>query len=308
MSLDMISTVDKIVHLARFLTQKLQREPSPEEIAAELQIPADAVRATIRLAREPLGLEDDEGGMDPFASLEGPIVSPLDVGRWFAPEDPEPRRVVVVAGPLQGYAGYALDDEGDTVRAALLVFGRPEIVALSTEDLAEAGPTHAGVRGWARQSFDRWVAAELVSYWERASNLGGSERHQAAVALRRELEDQVAPEIDAFAAAISDAMTSRADEAVEAMFSRHSEHWLRREEEASDLFSSLHTDDERWLKLDAAIASCARAAGIDHRAHCDATDGEEARKLRATLERWDEATSILEKARARTLRIRSRRA
>ena len=215
----MIAAVDKIIAQARFLTQKLRREPSDEEVAAELGLPAETVHAVHRIARGPLDLDDDAATL-PEALLRGElaIVSPLDVGRWFASKHPEPKSVVVVAGPLEGYAGDVVDDDGDTVRVALLLLGRPEIVEFSVEDLAPEAGTAVGVRRWARQSFERSIAAKLVMFWEEASQLEPAERYRAAAHLRRELEDRAAPEIDAFAAELSDAMTARPDEAVESAF------------------------------------------------------------------------------------------
>ena len=215
---------------------------------------------------------------------------------------------MAVAGPFEGYAGDVIDEDGETVRAALLLFGRPEILEFATVDLAEeAEPNEAGVRRWARQSFDRWIAAKLVSYWEGESDLSSSERYHGAMRLRRDLEDRLRPEIDAFTAEISHAIKSRPDEAVEVTFMRYSERWLRREEDASEVFVSLHTDDRRWLTLDSTVATCANAAGVPHRARAEATDGEEVRSLFATLEHWKEAASVLRTAHLRVLHSRARR-
>ncbi len=301
--------LDKILALARFLTHELRREPSAEEVAAELGIGAEVVDAVLHVARGRLDLDDPVASrLDALLDDAHTIVSPLDVGRWFARKDPERKGVVVVAGPLQGYAGDVVDEDADTVRMALLLFGRPEIVELSAADLeAEPGAAREGVRRWARQSCERSIAAKLVMFWEEESPLEPAERYRAAAHLRRELEDRAGPEIDAFAAELSDAMTARPDEAVESTFMRHSARWQRREEEASEVFIALFTDHRRWLTLDATVAKCTRAAGVDHRARTDATDAEQARMLLATLERWEETTSVLRTAHMRILRRRVRR-
>lgn len=301
--------LDKILALARFLTHELRREPSAEELAAELGIGAEVVDAVLHVARSRLDLDDPVARrLDALLHDAEAIVSPLDVGRWFAPKDPERKGVVVVAGPLQGFAGDVVDEDADTVRVALLLFGRPEIVELSAEDLeVEPGAAREGVRRWARQSFERSIAAKLVMFWEEGSQLEPAERYRAAAHLRRELEDRAGPEIDAFAAELSDAMTARPDEAIESTFMRHGARWQPREEEASEVFMALFTDHRRWLTLDATLATCARAAGVDRRARAEPTDGEQARTLLATLQRWEDATSLLRTAHMRILRRRVRR-
>ncbi|MFM1848565.1 MAG: polymerase sigma factor RpoD, partial [Pseudomonadota bacterium] len=53
----MIETINKLVRTSRSLVQELGREPTPEEIAAKMEIPIDKVRKVLKIAKEPISLE-----------------------------------------------------------------------------------------------------------------------------------------------------------------------------------------------------------------------------------------------------------
>jgi RNA polymerase primary sigma factor len=57
----MVEKLNKVVQAERRLVQQLAREPDAEEIAAELEISADEVRETLRIARVPVSLERPVG-------------------------------------------------------------------------------------------------------------------------------------------------------------------------------------------------------------------------------------------------------
>jgi len=57
----MIDTINKLMRATRLLVQKLGREPSPDELAAEMDMPVDKVRMIFAIAREPLSLETPVG-------------------------------------------------------------------------------------------------------------------------------------------------------------------------------------------------------------------------------------------------------
>jgi len=57
----MIETINKLIRTSRYLVQELGREPSPEEIAAKMEIPLDKVRRVLKIAREPISLETPIG-------------------------------------------------------------------------------------------------------------------------------------------------------------------------------------------------------------------------------------------------------
>jgi len=60
----MIETINKLVRTSRYLVQELGREPTPEEIAAKMEIPIDKVRKVLKIAKEPISLETPIGEED----------------------------------------------------------------------------------------------------------------------------------------------------------------------------------------------------------------------------------------------------
>ncbi|WP_282920732.1 RNA polymerase sigma factor RpoD [Ignavigranum ruoffiae] len=78
----MVETINKLVRIQRNLLQDLGREPTPEEIGAEMDLPTEKVREILKIAQEPVSLEtpigeeddshlgdfiEDEGAMSPEA-------------------------------------------------------------------------------------------------------------------------------------------------------------------------------------------------------------------------------------------------
>ena len=57
----MVETINKLIRVSRQLLQELGREPSPEEIAAELDMPVDRVREILKISQEPVSLETPIG-------------------------------------------------------------------------------------------------------------------------------------------------------------------------------------------------------------------------------------------------------
>jgi len=57
----MIETINKLIRTSRQLVQELSREPTPEEIAAKMEIPLDKVRKVLKIAKEPISLETPIG-------------------------------------------------------------------------------------------------------------------------------------------------------------------------------------------------------------------------------------------------------
>jgi RNA polymerase primary sigma factor len=60
----MIETINKLVRTSRQLIQTLGREPTPEEIAAKMELPVDKVRKVLKIAKEPISLETPIGEED----------------------------------------------------------------------------------------------------------------------------------------------------------------------------------------------------------------------------------------------------
>ena len=57
----MVETINKQIRVTRQLLQELGRDPSPEEIAAEMEIPVEKVREISKIAQEPVSLETPIG-------------------------------------------------------------------------------------------------------------------------------------------------------------------------------------------------------------------------------------------------------
>ncbi len=57
----MVETINKLIRVSRQLLQELGREPSPEEIAVEMNMPVDRVREIMKISQEPVSLETPIG-------------------------------------------------------------------------------------------------------------------------------------------------------------------------------------------------------------------------------------------------------
>ena len=57
----MVETINKLISVSRQLLQELGREPTPEEIAEEMDMPVDRVREILKISQEPVSLETPIG-------------------------------------------------------------------------------------------------------------------------------------------------------------------------------------------------------------------------------------------------------
>ena len=57
----MVETINKLIRVSRQLLQELGREPLPEEIAEELDMPVERVRENLKISQEPVSLETPIG-------------------------------------------------------------------------------------------------------------------------------------------------------------------------------------------------------------------------------------------------------
>jgi RNA polymerase primary sigma factor len=79
----MIETINKLNRISRQMLQEMGREPTPEELAARMEMPEDKVRRVLKIAKEPISMEtpigDDEdshlGDFIEDTSVESPIDS-----------------------------------------------------------------------------------------------------------------------------------------------------------------------------------------------------------------------------------------
>ena len=78
----MIETINKLVRTSRQLIQELGREPSPEEIAAKMEMPIDKVKKVLKISKEPISLEtpigeEEDSSLGDFIE-DKKIISPQD--------------------------------------------------------------------------------------------------------------------------------------------------------------------------------------------------------------------------------------
>ena len=57
----MVETINKLIRVSRQLLQELGREPTPEEIAEEMNMPPDRVREILKISQEPVSMETPIG-------------------------------------------------------------------------------------------------------------------------------------------------------------------------------------------------------------------------------------------------------
>jgi len=78
----MIETINKIMRTTRQIVHDTSREPTPEEIAEKLGMPVEKVRKVLKIAKEPMSLEDpvgdDEGSYFGDFIEDKNAVQPLD--------------------------------------------------------------------------------------------------------------------------------------------------------------------------------------------------------------------------------------
>jgi RNA polymerase primary sigma factor len=81
----MVEKLNKVVHIERQLVQRLGREPSPEEIAEELEITTEEVREIMRMSQLPISLEkpigeEEDSSLGDFVEDEA-AESPFDTAQ-----------------------------------------------------------------------------------------------------------------------------------------------------------------------------------------------------------------------------------
>ena len=57
----MIETINKLMRIQKQLVQEFGREPTPEEVAEEMTLPVDRVRAVLKMAQQPISLQSPVG-------------------------------------------------------------------------------------------------------------------------------------------------------------------------------------------------------------------------------------------------------
>src|SRR5437764_9071487 len=83
----MVETINKLVRIQRQLLQDLGREPTPEEIGKEMELPPERVREIQKLAQEPVSLEtpigeEEDSNLGDFIEDSDAIV-PIDAASFI---------------------------------------------------------------------------------------------------------------------------------------------------------------------------------------------------------------------------------
>ncbi len=122
----MVEKLNKVVHVERQLVQQLGREPTPLEIAAELQITVLEVRDVLRMAQQPVSLEkpvgeEDESALGDFVE-DHTAESPFELAaehlrcenlrRALAALPEREREVIEMRFGLTGERPYTLEEVG----------------------------------------------------------------------------------------------------------------------------------------------------------------------------------------------------
>ncbi|HVB84317.1 MAG TPA: RNA polymerase sigma factor RpoD [Rhodanobacteraceae bacterium] len=84
----MIETINKLNRISRQMLQQFGREPTPEELAKEMEMPEDKIRKVMKIAKEPISMEtpigDDEdshlGDFIEDTNIESPVDSATNTG------------------------------------------------------------------------------------------------------------------------------------------------------------------------------------------------------------------------------------
>ena len=100
----MIETINKLVRTSRYLVQQYGREPSAEEIAQQMEMPADKVRKVLKIVKEPVSLEtpigdDEESSLGDFVE-DRQTLSPADAAMALSLEE-QTRKVLATLTPRE---------------------------------------------------------------------------------------------------------------------------------------------------------------------------------------------------------------
>ena len=64
-----VETVNKLLRMTRLLVQRLGREPSPEELAEQMEMPLGKIQKVLKIVKEPISPEAPLGGDEEESSL-----------------------------------------------------------------------------------------------------------------------------------------------------------------------------------------------------------------------------------------------
>ena len=91
----MIETINKLNRVSRQMMQDMGREPTPEELSKELDMPEDKVRKVLKIAKEPISMEtpigdDEDSNLGDFIEdtvIHSPLKNATEDSLHFATDD-----------------------------------------------------------------------------------------------------------------------------------------------------------------------------------------------------------------------------
>ena len=100
----MIETINKVLRTSRYLVQQLGREPTSDEIAGQMEMPADKIRRVLKIVKEPVSLEtpigdDEESALGDFVE-DRQSISPADAAMSLGLEE-QTRKVLATLTPRE---------------------------------------------------------------------------------------------------------------------------------------------------------------------------------------------------------------
>ena len=100
----MIETINKVIRTSRYLVQQYGREPTAEEIAQQMEMPADKVRKVLKIVKEPVSLEtpigdDEDSSLGDFVE-DRQTLSPADAAMALSLEE-QTRKVLATLTPRE---------------------------------------------------------------------------------------------------------------------------------------------------------------------------------------------------------------
>ena len=170
----MIETINKVVRSSRYLVQQLGREPTPEEIAAKMEMPLDKVRNVLRIVKEPVSLEtpigdEEESSLGDFVE-DRQTVSPADAAVYTSLEE-QTRKVLATLTPREEQilrmrfgigekSDYTLEEVGQRFAVT-----RERIRQIEAKALAQAAPSEPRALDRVLRGQLRTLQRSIVTRW-----------------------------------------------------------------------------------------------------------------------------------------------
>ena len=133
----MVETINKLIRVSRQLVQELGRDPTPEEIAKEMDLSEERVREILKIAQEPVSLETPIGEEED--SHLGDFIEDQD-----APAPAEAASFMMLREQLEDVLGTLTDREEQVLR---LRFGLDDGRSRTLEEVGQVfGVTRERIR------------------------------------------------------------------------------------------------------------------------------------------------------------------